>query len=81
MWKMLISNEGELKIDTSDIKADEYVDQLDRSYSFKLIAINIIHSRFHFQDGLIVKHIDDFDVWKWSKRFGNKRSFIRLDWL
>jgi hypothetical protein len=74
MWKMLIdSNKGELKIDTSDIKADEYVGSARWTASYSLSkanrkVINVIHSRFHFQDGLIVKHIDDFDIWKWSKQ-------------
>jgi hypothetical protein len=31
-------------------------------------VVNVITSQFHFQDGLIIKHIDDFDIWKWSKQ-------------
>ena len=74
MWKMLIeSSKGSLKIDTSEIKADEYVGsaQWTASYTFSKInrkVINVIQARFHFQDGLIIKHIDDFDIWKWSKQ-------------
>ncbi|EIA07209.1 nuclear transport factor 2 family protein [Flavobacterium frigoris] len=74
MWKMLIeSSKGALKIDVSDIKADEYVGaaQWTASYIFSKTnrkVINVIQARFHFQDGLIIKHTDDFDLWKWSKQ-------------
>lgn len=74
MWKMLIeSSKGAVKIDTSYIKADEYIGsaQWTASYSFSKTnrkVINVIQAHFHFQDGLIIKHMDDFDVWKWSKQ-------------
>jgi hypothetical protein len=74
MWKMLIeSSKGGLKIAASDIKADEYVGsaQWTASYTFSKTnrkVINVVQARFHFQDGLIIKHTDDFDVWKWSKQ-------------
>jgi hypothetical protein len=71
MWKMLIDSNEAGKIDTSNIKADDYIiSPLDRPIaSAKLIErINIIQAHFHFQDGLIIKHTDDFDVWKWSKQ-------------
>ncbi|HEY4618565.1 MAG TPA: nuclear transport factor 2 family protein [Flavobacterium sp.] len=74
MWKMLIeSSKGNLKIDTADVKADEYVGsaQWTAHYSFSKTnrkVINVIQARFHFQDGLIIKHTDDFDIYKWSKQ-------------
>jgi hypothetical protein len=40
-------------------------------------VINIIQAHFHFQDGLIIKHTDDFDVWKWSKQaLGIKEFYL-----
>lgn len=79
MWKMLIEgSKGVLKIDVSDIKADEYVGsaQWTASYTFSKTnrkVVNVIQARFHFKDGLIIKHTDDFDIWKWSKQaFGIK---------
>ena len=79
MWKMLIeSSKGDLKIDSSDIKADQYVGSArwTASYTFSKTnrkVINTIQARFHFQDGLIIKHTDDFDLWGWSKQaFGIK---------
>lgn len=74
MWQMLIEkSKGNLKIEFSDVKADE------NSGSAKWIAtyvfsktnrkvINHIEANFEFKDGLIIKHTDDFDIWKWSRQ-------------
>ncbi len=72
MWQMLIDrSNGDLKIDFSEIKADEYVGsaQWIATYNFSKTnrkVVNKIHAKFQFQDGLIIKHTDDFDIWKWS---------------
>jgi hypothetical protein len=74
MWKMLIeSSKGALQIVSTDIKADEYVGsaQWTASYTFSKTnrkVVNVIQAHFHFKDGLIIKHTDDFDIWKWSKQ-------------
>jgi predicted negative regulator of RcsB-dependent stress response len=31
-------------------------------------VINRIRAEFFFKDGLIIRHTDDFDIWKWSKQ-------------
>lgn len=86
MWKMLIeSSKGNLKIETADIKADQYIGsaQWTESYSFSKTnrkVINVIQARFHFQDGLIIKHTDDFDVWKWSKEAFGAIGFL-FGWI
>jgi hypothetical protein len=72
MWQMLIDkSNGNLKIDFSEIKADEYVGSVQwiATYNFSNTnrkVVNKIHAHFQFQDGLIIKHNDDFDIWKWS---------------
>lgn len=82
MWKMLIeSNKGLLKIETADIKADEYVGsvQWTAAYNFSKTnrkVINVIQARFHFQDGLIIKHTDDFDIYNWSKQAFGLYGFL-----
>jgi hypothetical protein len=39
------------------------------SYNFsKKKGQLLIASAFYFQDGLIIRHTDDFDIWKWSKQ-------------
>lgn len=74
MWKMLIEKaKGEIKIEFSDIKADENSGSANwiATYNFTQThrkVVNAIHAEFEFQDGLIIKHTDDFDIWKWSKQ-------------
>jgi hypothetical protein len=74
MWKMLIErSHGNLKIELSDIRADEYIGSAKwtATYNFSKKnrkVVNVIRANFHFQDGLIIKHTDDFDIWKWSKQ-------------
>ncbi|RKS93987.1 SnoaL-like protein [Flavobacterium limicola] len=74
MWKMLIEkSKGNIKIEFSDIKADEYFGsaQWIATYNFSKTnrkVVNIIRAQFQFKDGLIKKHTDNFDIWKWSKQ-------------
>lgn len=74
MWKMLVkSSKGNIKIEFSDIKADDYTGsaQWIATYNFSKTnrkVVNSIQSQFQFKDGLIIKHSDYFDIWKWSKQ-------------
>jgi hypothetical protein len=74
MWTMLIlKSKGKLKIEFSDVKADEFTGSAKwvATYNFSKTnrnVINKISAEFVFQDGLIIKHTDNFDVWKWSKQ-------------
>lgn len=74
MWEMLIEkSKGNLKIEFSDIKADEYTGSArwTATYNFSKTnrkVVNIIHTQFQFKDGLIIRHTDHFDIWKWSKQ-------------
>jgi len=74
MWKMLIErSNGNLKIDFSQIEANERLGSARwiATYNFsktKRKVVNTITAKFHFQEGLIINHIDDFDIWKWSKQ-------------
>lgn len=74
MWHILIEkSKGNLKIEFSDVKAE------GNSGSAKWVAtyvfsktnrevVNSIEATFEFKDGLIIKHTDDFDIWKWSRQ-------------
>ena len=85
MWKMLIErSKGNLKIEFSEVKATEYLGsaQWIASYRFSKTnrkVVNSIAAKFHFQDGLIIKHIDDFDIWKWAKQALGIKGFL-LGW-
>lgn len=74
MWKMLLEkSKGNIKIDFSEIKADNYKGSANWvvTYHFGKTnrkVVNSIRSHFQFQDGLIVKHTDDFDIWKWAQQ-------------
>ncbi len=74
MWEMLIKrSKGSLKIEFSEVEANEYLGSARWVASYRYSktnkkVVNSIAAKFHFQDGLIIKHTDDFDIWKWSKQ-------------
>jgi hypothetical protein len=85
MWEMLLlKSKGNLKIEFSDIKADEFSGSAIwiATYNFSKTnrkVINKIRAEFIFQDGLIIKHTDNFDVWKWSKQAFGTTGYL-LGW-
>jgi hypothetical protein len=74
MWEMLIiRSSGNLKNKAFRCKINEYNGTAlwIASYNFsknKKPVVNRISAQFYFQDGLIIRHTDDFDIWKWSKQ-------------
>jgi ketosteroid isomerase-like protein len=74
MWKMLIKkSKGSIKIEFSDIKADQYIGSANwvATYNFSKTnrkVINKIEAQFQFKDDLIIKHTDHFDIWNWAKQ-------------
>ncbi|MGO4904024.1 nuclear transport factor 2 family protein [Flavobacterium sp. W20_MBD1_R3] len=74
MWKMLIEkSKGNLKIEFSALKADEYNGSAQWIATYNISetnrkVVNCIQAQFQFKNGLIIKHTDDFDIWKWSKQ-------------
>lgn len=85
MWKMLLlRSKGNLKIEFSNVKADDNTGSANwvATYNFSKTnrkVINKIFAEFVFQDGLIIKHTDNFDVWKWSKQAFGITGFL-LGW-
>lgn len=74
MWKMLIErSKGNLKIEFSDIKANNktgsarWIATYDFSKTNREVR-NVIHSKFEFKDGLIFRHFDQFNFWKWTQQ-------------
>ncbi|MBT3252590.1 MAG: nuclear transport factor 2 family protein [Candidatus Marinimicrobia bacterium] len=72
MWTMLCLQSSSLEITFENIHADEEKGQADWSakYTFgkaRRKVHNQIHAEFTFKDGKILKHIDHFDFWKWSR--------------
>ncbi|WP_310377646.1 nuclear transport factor 2 family protein [Flavobacterium sp.] len=85
MWKMLIEkSKGNITIEFSKVEADDYLGSAEwiAAYNFSKTnrkVVNIIQAKFHFQDGLIIKHTDEFDLWKWSKQAFGIVGFL-LGW-
>ena len=82
MWKMLLGkSNGRIKIEFSNIKADEYRGYATwiATYPFSKTnrtVINTVRSEFHFKNGLIYRQIDHFDIWKWSKQAFGLTGFL-----
>lgn len=73
MWHMLCSNAKDFSIDYRDIKAgDEYGScNWIAVYTFSGTGrqvINDVKAHFKFHEGKIIEHMDDFDLWKWSRQ-------------
>ncbi|AWG22528.1 limonene-1,2-epoxide hydrolase [Flavobacterium faecale] len=74
MWSMLIKkSKGNMKIEVADIKADDFLGSARWTATYNYSAtnkkvINIVTANFQFKNGKIVKHTDDFDIWKWSSQ-------------
>lgn len=85
MWEMLLSrSKGNIKIEFSDVKADEFTGSARwiAAYNFTKTnrkVVNRVSAEFVFQDGLIIKHTDNFDVWKWSKQAFGTTGYL-LGW-
>ncbi|MEN2402435.1 nuclear transport factor 2 family protein [Flavobacterium sp. MC2016-06] len=85
MWKMLIlRSKGNIKIEFSNIKADDSTGSANwvATYNFSKTNRNVINkiaAEFVFQDGLIIKHTDSFDIWKWAKQAFGPAGYL-LGW-
>ncbi len=85
MWKMLLErSKGNLKIEFYDVVTN------GKSGSARWIAtyifsqtnrkvVNIIDAKFEFKDGLIIKHTDHFDFFKWTKQALGLKGYL-LGW-
>lgn len=73
MWHMLCSNARNLSLTFSDVTSHENSGgcKWEAAYTFSKTGrkvVNRIAAAFEFKDGLIVKHTDMFDLWKWSRQ-------------
>lgn len=74
MWEMLIEkSKGNLKVEFSEVKADENTGSAKwvATYNFSKTNRNVkneIQASFEFKDGLIIRHTDHFDIWKWTRQ-------------
>ena len=73
MWRMLCTSGRDLQIEASGIAADAASGQAhwDARYTFSATGrkvLNRIDARFEFRGGLIVRHVDHFDFWRWARQ-------------
>ena len=74
MWRMLIGrSNGQLKIEYNGVWADDKKGGANwiATYLFSKTGrtvVNKIEANFEFENGKIKKHIDHFDIWKWSRQ-------------
>jgi ketosteroid isomerase-like protein len=73
MWRMLCTNGRDLQLEYRDVSGDASRGKAhwEARYTFSATGRkvhNVIDASFEFRDGLIVRHIDRFDFWRWSRQ-------------
>ena len=71
MWTMLCERGKDLELTFRDVEADDRGGRAywEARYTFSATrrkVINRIHAEFEFRDGLIYRHTDRFDFWRWT---------------
>jgi SnoaL-like protein len=73
MWRMLCERGADLRVEFRGIEADDRRGSAhwEAWYSFSATGRkvhNVIEAQFEFQDGLILRHVDRFGFWRWSRQ-------------
>ena len=73
MWQMLCARGRDLQIEFRDVSAEGEHGRAhwDAAYTFSGTGrkvLNRIDAAFRFRDGLIVRHQDSFDFYRWSRQ-------------
>jgi len=84
MWAMLCERARDLRVEWRDIRADTATGSAhwEPRYTFSATGRpvhNIIDSAFTFNAGLIQRHVDTFDLWRWSRMALGARGML-LGW-
>jgi ketosteroid isomerase-like protein len=73
MWRMLCARGKDLHVEFSNVAADDASGSAhwDARYTFSKTGrsvLNRIDATFAFRDGKILRHIDRFSFWRWSRQ-------------
>lgn len=73
MWRMLVERGEDLRVELvhHEAIAGGVRARWEARYGFgpqKRPVVNRIEARFVLEDGLIVRHVDRFDVWAWASQ-------------
>ena len=70
MWQMLCARAKDLRVDFTDVVADERTGRAHWEARYTFSTGRAVHNRidatFEFQDGLIIRHTDRFDLHRWA---------------
>ena len=85
MWTMLCKRGKDLDIAVSDIVADANSGRAHwvANYTFSATGrkvTNRIDAAFVFRDGSIVRHVDSFNLWRWSAMALGAKGLL-MGWL
>lgn len=84
MWEMLCKNARDLVIRFDNVKADDeygscnWVAEYTFSQTGRKVS-NKVRAHFQFHEGKIVEHMDDFDLWSWSRQALGMKGLL-LGW-
>jgi len=72
MWSMLCERGRDLRVEWRDVRADDAsgAAHWEARYTFSATGRpvhNIIDADFAFSAGRIARHVDSFDLWRWSR--------------
>lgn len=84
MWRMLTRRAQDLQLEFDQVWADERSGgaRWTACYTFTQTGrpvVNRIQARFAFEAGLIVRHQDDFDLWRWARQALGAKGLL-LGW-
>ena len=85
MWEMLLSNKDTKPLITYEIlevnkKRAKVFWTAEYTYGpKKRKVVNKVTANFEFKDGKVIKHIDDFNLWAWSKQALGASGYL-LGW-
>jgi len=73
MWAMLCARAGDLRIEFHAVSADDQRGSARwvADYTFSRTGHRVnnrIAAEFEFRDGLILRHVDRFSFWRWSRQ-------------
>lgn len=84
MWRMLTGNSQGIEVTIRDLAASDTDGRVHwtAKYTFSTgrPVVNEIDATFTFENGLIKTHVDDFDMWKWSRQALGPSGLL-LGWL
>jgi ketosteroid isomerase-like protein len=72
MWTMLCDRATDLRLEWREVRADAATGSAhwEPRYTFSATGRpvhNVIDAAFTFESGLISRHVDTFDLWRWSR--------------